>query len=695
MPYVKGVWTDEVLTEDARYSILNDVGVPINETVQIVLETPVTIAGTALTAARMNNIEAGIDDVDTALDDLLTGPEWAGLTEGAITHLHHHDAIVGMAQELYLDITDTIADNFTLSTTPSSYPETANAKSTASTLTFFARFISGPIARSTIPAGTWVFNIYASTSSDVGNNYVKFRVNKRVEKTGMTGTFTGSGSTRTFTVSGGTPFVAGDANTSRLLASLIETPNQTAWITGYISSTVVTVTLTDPAYVNEAGVELSAMYYYLFDSTTGDITGSTPVKYVVSPTQPVFAVNDTDRIVVAFFALNDSGTHTITLYYGGTENYTHLVTTFAAGEALSQIQTLIHAATSLPVPADADEIPILDSLASFGLKKLTWANLKTVLPNRNVIINGGMDVWQRVTSANIDAWTYVSADRWKTVVFGAAGTVWQDADVPTGFKYSIKMVRTTGVTSTDGMILLTGLESKDSKKLAGKIVTLSFYAVARANYSPASKALRVTVCTGTATDETLYNTFGTGNRAAIDTTVLLTTSWARYSATATLNADTNQISVSFITAPTGTAGADDAYLITGVQLELGSVATPFEFRHYAQELALCQRYFQRMGGYGWSDTAFTQGFAHNTTDLYGMPIYLQATMRTSPTFSYSALTDFLIFDTVGQYPTLMTLNNPDVAIVGLRLTGVGLTALRPYRLAGANGNAKLSFSAEL
>jgi len=69
MTYVKGVWTDETLTEDARYNILSDAGTPINETVQIVLETPVTVAGTALTAALMNNIETGVET-----QDLLSAP---------------------------------------------------------------------------------------------------------------------------------------------------------------------------------------------------------------------------------------------------------------------------------------------------------------------------------------------------------------------------------------------------------------------------------------------------------------------------------------------------------------------------------------------------------------------------------------------------------------------------------------------
>ncbi|MFA6268730.1 MAG: hypothetical protein WC652_02885, partial [archaeon] len=131
--------------------------------------------------------------------------------------------------------------------------------------------------------------------------------------------------TRTFTVTGDSPCVASDANASRLKASLIETPTQTAWISGFTSSSVVTVTLTDSAFVNVSNVSLDAIYYYLFDNTTSDITGSTPALYQVTTVQPAFiGLNDTDRLVLALFAVTDAGvSRNITLYYGGTRNFTH------------------------------------------------------------------------------------------------------------------------------------------------------------------------------------------------------------------------------------------------------------------------------------------------------------------------------------------------------------------------------------
>ena len=72
--YTKNTWTDEVLADDERYNILEDDGTPISEDVQIALATAVATAGSPVNAARMNNIEEGID----ALDDVLNVP---GLTE--------------------------------------------------------------------------------------------------------------------------------------------------------------------------------------------------------------------------------------------------------------------------------------------------------------------------------------------------------------------------------------------------------------------------------------------------------------------------------------------------------------------------------------------------------------------------------------------------------------------------------------
>jgi hypothetical protein len=83
--------------------------------------------------------------------------------------------------------------------------------------------------------------------------------------------------------------------------------------------------------------------------------------------------------------------------------------------------------------------------------------------------------------------------------------------------------------------------------------------------------------------------------------------------------------------------------VTGVQLEKGTVATPFEFRNYAQELALCQRYYQVFGP---GNTTGYSRFGAGTLNLayqgfFAIP--LQVSMRAAPTvFSNSAVSTFSV-----------------------------------------------------
>lgn len=234
---------------------------------------------------------------------------------------------VGLQTKYYLDSTLSLADNYTLSNTPSIYPETAKVISatTSTSPVFFERFVSAPLGKATIPAGTWTFSIYGATSNNAGNNVIDFRINKRVLVNGIVGTWTGVGATRTFTASSGTPFAGLTTTGNRLTAPLIETPNQTGWVTVVNSPTTVTVSITDIGYVNESNVSLNAIYYWLFAGQTNDITGATATLYTVTTVQPEFTgFNDTDRLVIAFFATTDqTSSRTISLFYGGTQHFTH------------------------------------------------------------------------------------------------------------------------------------------------------------------------------------------------------------------------------------------------------------------------------------------------------------------------------------------------------------------------------------
>jgi hypothetical protein len=94
--YSKNTWVDEVLAGSERYDILADAGAPIASTVQINLSTAVAVAGSAVDADKMNNIEDGIDALDTLVSDgILTSAQRTDLTDGGETTLHTHPGAAG------------------------------------------------------------------------------------------------------------------------------------------------------------------------------------------------------------------------------------------------------------------------------------------------------------------------------------------------------------------------------------------------------------------------------------------------------------------------------------------------------------------------------------------------------------------------------------------------------------------------
>jgi hypothetical protein len=238
-----------------------------------------------------------------------------------------------------------------------------------------------------------------------------------------------------------------------------------------------------------------------------------------------------------------------------------------------------------------------------------------------------MDCWQRGTSFTIASSTSTyTADRWQAYRGATGSTVTRQTSGLTGIQYAMRVVRDSGNTSTTAIQMAQAFESANSYIFAGQTVTVSFYARAGANYSPTSSALSVYLQTGTGSDQNYYAGLTGASNIVNGSTATLTTSWQRFSFTATAGSTATQIAIALVSFPTGTAGANDYYEVTGVQLELGSVATTFKRAGgtIQGELAACRRYLPAFS----SGTFNGYAYATNGT-IYSIPFDVQA--RVAPT----------------------------------------------------------------
>lgn len=239
-------------------------------------------------------------------------------------------------------------------------------------------------------------------------------------------------------------------------------------------------------------------------------------------------------------------------------------------------------------------------LASSNTDLSNYANLTTNQPTfRNFIINGGMDIAQRgtsITRGNVDGYTL---DRWYASGYGSGQNFTisrSSATPPTGFQYFQRIATTT--TSGTNLFISQSLETSNVVPMQGRTVTLSFRYRLPVNFTNAWTAQ---VYWSTATDANL--TPATSKTSIASKTLTNTTSWTADSLTFVVPATATALSVEFITTGNVVNGAQ--FDFTGVQLELGSIATPFERRPIGTELALCQRYYYRVGGDTSSDLYFS------------------------------------------------------------------------------------------
>jgi hypothetical protein len=139
------------------------------------------------------------------------------------------------------------------------------------------------------------------------------------------------------------------------------------------------------------------------------------------------------------------------------------------------------------------------------------------------------------------------------------------------------------------------------------------------------------------------------------------------------------------------------FAITGVQLEVGSVATPFEVRPYTTELQLCQRYFYSVGGESVTETAGGVGIAYITTYAFAT-VTFPVTMRTEPTLVKVGnwdWSDWTGSSAAGALIISTDESSSKVGFVASSGTTTGLTQYRPYYLRSNSLASRLQFSADL
>ena len=300
-------------------------------------------------------------------------------------------------------------------------------------------------------------------------------------------------------------------------------------------------------------------------------------------------------------------------------------------------------------------------------KAAELAKMGEVLTNsqiggKNIIINGSMQISQRSTSetGKGDADGYFTLDRFR-MGHGAtsAGRYTMSQSSVTdleGFSNALKIDCTTADTSIaagEALIINQRLEGFNLHQIKAtststRAFTVSFYAKSNASRAIASE---ITFVNGTNRQISKLHTIGT--------------SWARYTMTVPAasstqidndNSHEGDLNLWINAGSTYTGGTinddaldsftnanravgigsifastDNTLEITGLQVELGSVATPFEHRSFGEELALCQRYYQSRTGHqgNWGS-----GLAYNTTSVQWV-LTFPVEMRAAPAVTFT------------------------------------------------------------
>ena len=346
---------------------------------------------------------------------------------------------------------------------------------------------------------------------------------------------------------------------------------------------------------------------------------------------------------------------------------------------------------------------------------------------KNRIINGGMVIDQRNAGASVTVGTTAvySVDRWQALSGGVASkfSIQQNAGsvtLPVGF------INYLGCTSLSAYSVNTGdtfniRQSVEGLNIAdlgwgtanAKTVTLSFqvYSSLTGTFggslknSDASRTYPFSYTISSANTWTTISitivgdttgTWLTTNGIGISVNFSIG-SGSTYSGTAGSWSSSNYNSATGATSVVGTNGA--TFYITGVQLEVGSTATSFDYRPYGTELALCQRYYQYLAGSTATGDQYIASGMCNTSVQARFPYVLPVQMRVGPGVTFPSASNFIIYSG-GATPAvtaLTTAGTSDPRFFAISATvASGLSAGYGAILLGENTTSSaIQLSAEL
>ena len=357
------------------------------------------------------------------------------------------------------------------------------------------------------------------------------------------------------------------------------------------------------------------------------------------------------------------------------------------------------------------------ALNQVGLERLNTATTKKIGTSKNLIINGAMQVAQRGTSSTAVGYKtvdriyggYANTDEAATFTQADIGT--SDSPYLSGFRKSFKIQngnQTSGAGAADELFMTYNIEAQDLAQSgwdytsSSSDITISFWvksSVAQQfqvnmrlypasgdqkefcfEYTPSANTwTKVTKTIPGASGNVLRNTnelgmfiqfpqfYGTNytaNTRAFDTWETKNNA-QNYKDYATTWYTTN----------------DATWEITGLQLEVGSVATDFEHRSFGQELTLCQRYYETSHSYGTAfgtNTSVGKFLQNGTTNGAGnqqVTIYFRTTKRANPTVTghYDG--------TVGSW---YGARSGAAAVTSVSFDLIGMNSFRAYNSIGAN-----------